>query len=72
MEDIINQERHWLSPLKKICDFYFDTTDISINLLRKNLRGFFQRKINLKPTVRLISFGYKKMVYLGRQILFLI
>ena len=59
MEDIINQERHWLSPLKKICDFYFDTTDISINLLRKNLRGFFQRKINLKPTVRLISFGYK-------------
>ena len=43
MEDIINQERHWLSPLKKICDFYFDTTDISINLLRKNLRGFFPK-----------------------------
>ena len=37
MEDIINQERHWLSPLKKICDFYFDTTDISINLLREKI-----------------------------------
>ena len=59
MEDIINQERHWLSPLKKICDFYFDTTDISSQFTKKNLRGFFQRKINLKPTVRLISFGYK-------------
>ena len=33
--DIINKEREWLAPLKKISDYYLDTTEFTINLLRK-------------------------------------
>ncbi|MAI28657.1 MAG: RNase adapter RapZ [Rickettsiales bacterium] len=59
MEDIIDRERRWLEPLKKISQYYFDTTDLTINLLRKKIRILFQKNIKIKPTVRIISFGYK-------------
>jgi len=59
MEDIIDRERNWLEPLKKISQYYLDTTDLTINLLRKKIRALFQKNIKIKPTVRIISFGYK-------------
>ena len=59
MEDIINRERNWLEPLKKISQYYLDTTDLTINLLRKKIKALFQKNIKIKPTVRIISFGYK-------------
>ena len=59
MEDIIDRERHWLEPLKKISKYYLDTTDLTINLLRKKIKALFQKNIKIKPTVRIISFGYK-------------
>ena len=59
MEDIIDRERHWLEPLKKISQYYLDTTDLTINLLRKKIKALFQKNIKIKPTVRIISFGYK-------------
>ena len=59
MEDIINKERNWLEPLKKISQYYLDTTDLTINLLRKKIKALFQKNIKIKPTVRIISFGYK-------------
>jgi len=59
MEDIIDRERHWLEPLKKISEYYIDTTDLTFNLLRKKIRALFQKNIKIKPTVRIISFGYK-------------
>ena len=31
MEDIIDRERNWLEPLKKISEYYLDTTDLTIN-----------------------------------------
>ena len=59
MEDIIDRERYWLEPLKKISQYYLDTTDLTINLLRKKIKALFQKNIKIKPTVRIISFGYK-------------
>ena len=59
MEDIINRERYWLEPLKKISQYYLDTTDLTINLLRKKIKALFQKNIKIKPTIRIISFGYK-------------
>ncbi len=59
MEDIIARERHWLEPLKRISQYYLDTTDLTINLLRKKMKVLFQKNIKIKPTVRIISFGYK-------------
>ena len=59
MEDIINKERNWLEPLKKISQYYLDTTDLTINLLRKKIKALFQKNIKIKPIVRIISFGYK-------------
>ena len=41
MNDIIERERNWLEPLKRISQYYLDTTDLTINLLRKKLRRFF-------------------------------
>ena len=59
MAEVIDRERSWLDPLKKISDFYINTTDLSINLLRKKIKILFDREINTKTMVRVISFGYK-------------
>ena len=59
MVEVIDRERIWLDPLKKISDFYINTTDLSINLLRKKIKILFDRDIHTKSTVRVISFGYK-------------
>lgn len=59
MAEVIDRERGWLDPLKKISDFYINTTDLSINLLRKKIKILFDRDINTKTMVRVISFGYK-------------
>ena len=59
MNDIIERERNWLEPLKRISQYYLDTTDLTINLLRKKIKALFHKNIKIKPTVRIISFGYK-------------
>ena len=59
MLEIIDRERDWLEPLKKISNHYVNTTDLSINLLRKKIKALFSKDINTKTTVRIISFGYK-------------
>ena len=59
MNDIIERERNWLEPLKRISQYYLDTTDLSLNLLRKKIKSLFHKNIKIKPTVRIISFGYK-------------
>ena len=59
MNDIIERERNWLEPLKRISQYYLDTTDLTLNLLRKKIKALFQKNIKIKPTVRIISFGYK-------------
>ena len=59
MIEIIDRERNWLEPLKKISNHYINTTDLSINLLRKKIKVIFNKDINIKTTVRIISFGYK-------------
>ncbi len=56
---IIDRERVWLDPLKKNCDFYLNTSDLSINLLRKQLILLFGGNKKKKTTVRIMSFGYK-------------
>ena len=59
MNDVIERERNWLEPLKRISQYYLDTTDLTINLLRKKIKALFHKNIKIKPTVRIISFGYK-------------
>ena len=59
MLEIIDRERGWLEPLKKISNHYVNTTDLSINLLRKKIKALFSKDIKTKTTVRVISFGYK-------------
>ena len=59
MNDVIERERYWLEPLKSISRYYLDTTDLTINLLRKKIKALFHKNIKIKPTVRIISFGYK-------------
>ena len=59
MIEIIDRERNWLEPLKKLSNHYINTTDLSINLLRKKIKAIFNEDIKIKTTVRIISFGYK-------------
>ena len=59
MIEIIDRERNWLEPLKKISNHYINTTDLSINLLRQEIKALFDKNIKIKTTVRIISFGYK-------------
>ena len=59
MLEIIDRERDWLEPLKKISNHYINTTDLSINLLRKKIKALFDKDIKIKTSVRIISFGYK-------------
>ena len=59
MDDIIDRERLWLEPLKKVNDIFIDTSNFSINLLKKQLESYFNNNCELKSIVRIISFGYK-------------
>ncbi len=59
MIDIIDRERIWLEPLKKVSDFYINTTDLPVNFLRKKIRTLFGVEKNFTTTVRIITFGYK-------------
>ena len=59
MDDIIDRERLWLEPLKKVNDLYIDTSGFSVNLLKKQLNGFFNKDSKTKLSIRIISFGYK-------------
>ena len=57
--DIIDRERIWLKPLKKVCDINLDTSRFTPQLFRKQIVGYFGRSASSKITVRIISFGYK-------------
>ena len=59
MLEIIDRERNWLEPLKKISDHYINTTDLTINLLKKKIKSIFEKNVRIKTTVRVISFGFK-------------
>ena len=59
IEDMIDRERTWLEPLKKINDVYMDTSGFTVNILRKHLEGIFNIDLRNKIHVRIISFGYK-------------
>ncbi len=57
--DIIKQERLWLEPLKKICDYSIDTSNLTVPNLNKTLQGHFSTKDKKVLTLRILSFGYK-------------
>ena len=59
IEDMIDRERIWLEPIKKINDVYVDTSGFTVNILRKQLEGIFNIDFRNKIHVRIISFGYK-------------
>ena len=59
MDDIIDRERLWLEPLKKVNDIHIDTSGFSVNQLKKQLDGLFSKDSKIKLNIRIISFGYK-------------
>ena len=59
MKDIIKREKSWVEPLKRLSEYYINTSNLSINLLRKKLEVLFGNEQNKLTTCRLITFGYK-------------
>ena len=59
IQDTIKQERIWLEPLKKISDFNYDTSNLTVPDLGKILNSYFALNENLKLNLRVLSFGYK-------------
>ena len=57
--DTIKQERLWLEPLKKICDYNIDTSNLSVQDLNRTIHGYFSTKDKNLLTIRILSFGYK-------------
>ena len=59
INDIIEQERVWLSPLKKTADFIIDTSSLEVPGLNKTINSIFSQKKIQKFNLRIISFGFK-------------
>ena len=59
INDIIEQERLWLKPLRDIADYHFDTTNLEIPSLNKALLSLFSKLNIQKLNLRVMSFGYK-------------
>ena len=57
--DVINKEREWLEPLRKASDYYIDTTNLTSDLLKKQMVVLFKINKNDIINIRIISFGYK-------------
>tara|TARA_B100001057_G_scaffold270483_1_gene270670 strand:+ start:317 stop:1162 length:846 start_codon:yes stop_codon:yes gene_type:complete len=59
IKDIIEQERVWLAPLKKIADYIVDSSNLELPALNNTLSSFFQIEKQSKLNIRVLSFGYK-------------
>ncbi len=59
ISEIIEQERIWLEPLKKISDLSIDTTNLSIRNLNKMIESYYSSEGVFKLNLRILSFGYK-------------
>jgi len=59
INDIIEQEKFWLKPLKNISDNVIDTTNLNLPILRRILETEYSTKQNIKLNLRILSFGYK-------------
>ena len=59
IKDIIEQERTWLAPLKKIADYIVDSSNLELPALNNTLSSFFQVEKQSKLNIRVLSFGYK-------------
>ena len=59
IKDIIEQERIWLAPLKKIADYIVDSSNLELPALNNTLASFFQIEKQSKLNIRVLSFGYK-------------
>ncbi len=59
IKDIIEQERIWLAPLKKIADYIVDSSNLELPALNNTLSSFFQIEKQSKLNIRVLSFGYK-------------
>ena len=59
INDIIEQEKFWLKPLKEIADNIIDTTNLNLPNLRRILETNYSTSQQLKLNLRILSFGYK-------------
>ncbi len=59
INDIIEHERIWLSPLKKFADITLDTTNLEVPTLQKTVQSLFALTKKSKINLRLMSFGFK-------------
>jgi len=59
MQHIIQEERTRLEPLKKISDYYINTSSLSLALLKQKIERYFNINTKLNVRIRIISFGFK-------------
>ncbi|MBH43684.1 MAG: RNase adapter RapZ [Rickettsiales bacterium] len=59
INDVIEQEKFWLQPLKEIADNIIDTTNLNLPNLRRILETNYSTNQNVKLNLRILSFGYK-------------
>lgn len=59
INDIIEQERIILSPLKTHADITLDTTNLEVPTLQKTMHSLFALTKSAKINLRLMSFGFK-------------
>ena len=54
----IEKERRAMEPVKSLADFIIDTSQLNVNELKRVIRERFL-KLDKKPIIQLISFGFK-------------
>jgi UPF0042 nucleotide-binding protein len=63
MEDVIDRERHWLEPLKKISQYYLDTTDLTVRIISFGYKNGLPREADFVFDMRFLKnpFYVKKL-----------
>lgn len=59
LHEAINYERNQLSQLREIADYYIETSSLSSNRLKEEVRGLFLENRSDSMTVKVMSFGFK-------------
>jgi len=68
--EAVRLERERLEEIKKMADEVIDTTEITINQLRKMLRRDFSKKKSQRMQISIISFGYKYGIPIDSDLVF--
>lgn len=68
--EAVRLERERLKEIKKLADEVIDTTEITINQLKKMLRRDFSKKKSQRMQISVVSFGYKYGIPIDSDLVF--